>query len=276
MNIAVWTALYAELPLHEALRTLHQHGWTSFEVSTEHLVQGDSDTAAMIDAVLPIIEELGIEIPQAHGYLQADVASEDEKRRSDDLHTLRRHIALCAELGVKVVVIHPGGRGTDPTHSESERTRKLNIEAFRTLGDLAGSHDIRIGLENLTRHGTAQPEEIIGLIDDINHEAIGVTLDTSHANLVELSIPAAIRTFGSRLIATHISDNDGSGDQHRTPGSGLIDWPPVVAALREIGYNGLFNLEIPGERHKILELRALKSRHALDVAKWLTGNGANS
>lgn len=269
MNVAVWTGLYAELPLSEALRTLHDQGWASFEVSTEHLVQGDSDPGAMVDAVLPVVEELKLEIPQAHAYLQADVACENQATRKEDMKILKRHILMCAELGVKVVVIHPGGKTANPTAFESADIRRLNINAFRTLGDLAGSHDIRIGIENLVRPGAAQPEEIMGLLDDIDHETIGITLDTSHANMVGLSIPAAIWTFGSRLIATHISDNDGSGDQHRTPGSGSIDWPPIAAALRETGYEGLFNLEIPGERHKILELRALKSRHALDVAKWL-------
>ena len=180
MNIAVWTALYAELPLDEALRTLHQQGWTSFEVSTEHLVEGDSDAAAMLEAVLPAVEELNIEIPQAHAYLQADVAADDTQKRRADMETLKRHISLCADLGVKVVVIHPGGRAADPTSAESNRTRRLNVEAFRTLGDLAGSRNLKIGIENLTRIGTAQPEEVIDLIDDIDHEAIGVTLDTSH------------------------------------------------------------------------------------------------
>ena len=84
-----------------------------------------------------------------------------------------------------------------------------------------------------------------------------------------MDIPEAIQDIGSLLIATHISDNDGSGDQHLTPGSGSIEWRPIAEALRTIGYAGLFNLEIPGERHSVLELRALKSRHALEVSKWL-------
>jgi sugar phosphate isomerase/epimerase len=78
-----------------------------------------------------------------------------------------------------------------------------------------------------------------------------------------------IRELGAHLIATHISDNDGSGDQHRTPGNGSIDWPEVVRALREAGYTGLFNLEIPGERHALLPLRAFASQHACQVAEWL-------
>jgi len=86
---------------------------------------------------------------------------------------------------------------------------------------------------------------------------------------MKVDLPTLIRRFGKRLLATHISDNDGSGDQHRTPGYGRIHWPPVMAALAEIGYAGPFNLEIPGARHPLMELRRLKGAHALTIARWL-------
>ncbi|TFG69919.1 MAG: sugar phosphate isomerase/epimerase [Anaerolineales bacterium] len=58
------------------------------------------------------------------------------------------------------------------------------------------------------------------LLEAIVHPALGITLDTSHANLANLDIPAAI-VMSPRLYATHISDNDGSGDQHLTPGNAI-------------------------------------------------------
>jgi sugar phosphate isomerase/epimerase len=172
-------------------------------------------------------------------------------------------------LGVRNLVVHPGGRQGATTRVERDLTLALNVEAFRRLGDLAGERGIRIGLENLARRGASMPYELLDLLAAIDHRAIGITLDTSHANIVGLDFPATIRELGPHLIATHISDNDGSGDQHRTPGSGTIDWPAVMEALREAKYEGLFNLEIPGERHALLPLRALASQHACQVAEWL-------
>ena len=127
---------------------------------------------------------------------------------------------------------------------------------------------MRIGLENLVRR-FGSPYELLDLIEAIDHPAIGITFDTSHAHVVGLDLPATIREFAPYLIATHISDNDGSGDQHRTPGNAEIDWLAVMPAFRDVGYEGLFNLEIPGERHAILPLRALQSRLACQVAGWL-------
>ena len=271
MGPAIWTALYAELPLDEALRTLHGHGWQAFEASTEHLVEIESagEPVAGIERTLSCLRELDLSMPQAHALLQADVAAFDAERRREDLGRLSAHIEIAAQLGVCNVVIHPGGRQEATTQAERDRVLALNVEAFRRLGDLAGERGVRIGLENLARRGASMPYEMLDLLAAIDHRAIGITLDTSHANMIGLNCAAAIRALGPHLIATHISDNDGSGDQHRTPGRGTIDWPEVVEALREVEYAGLFNLEIPGERHAVLPLRALASQHARKVAEWL-------
>jgi sugar phosphate isomerase/epimerase len=267
----MWTALYAEYPLHEALEILYDQGWRAFECSTEHLVRIETaqDADQQIERVRQCLDELQITMPQGHGLLHADVADPDAERRREDLACLSRQIEVAARLGIRVLVIHPGGRRGAATIAERDQVRWHNIEAFRRLGDQAGAHGMRIGLENLMRAGASLPYEVLDLVAAIDHPAIGVTLDTSHANVVGLDLPKAIGAFGPYLIATHISDNDGSGDQHRTPGNGNIDWPPVVRALREAEYHGLFNLEIPGERHAVLPLRMLKSRHACEVAAWL-------
>jgi sugar phosphate isomerase/epimerase len=272
MQPAIWTAMYAEQPLDEALRTLHGHGWTAFEASTEHMVaiERDETPEARVEEVRACLSELGLAMPQAHALLKADVAHRDEQKRQKHVGRLARHIDIAAQLGVKVIVIHPGGRQMATTRAEWQRDWTLNVQTFRQLGDLAGERGVRIGLENLMARYRA-PYELLDLIAAIDHPAIGVTFDTSHANVVGLDVAAAVGEFGPLLVATHISDNDGSGDQHRTPGNGQIDWPAVVEALRAVGYAGLFDLEIPGERHALLALRAEQSRLACQVAEWLVG-----
>jgi sugar phosphate isomerase/epimerase len=271
MEPAIWTALYAELPLHEALQTLNAHGWRAFEASTEHLVQIElaDEPETHTEQARRCLQELDLSMPQAHALLHADVAAADPERRQEDTRRLMAHIDIAAQLGVCNLVIHPGGRQGAITRAERDRILAFNVEAFQRLGDWAGERGVRIGLENLARRGASMPYEMLDLLAAIDHPAVGFTLDTSHANMIGLDPATLIRELGSYLIATHISDNDGSGDQHRTPGNGSINWPAVVRALREVGYEGLFNLEIPGERHALLPLRAFASQHACQVAQWL-------
>jgi sugar phosphate isomerase/epimerase len=270
---AIWTGIFHKLPLHEAFRALKAGGWSAFEISTEHLaaIETAADSGARVDEALRAMADLSIRVPQAHAHLAANVASPDAAVRASDIRLLRAHMALAARLGVKTVVIHPGKGEGMTTRAERARSRACNVEVFRRLGDEASAAGMRIGLENMMRWGFASPHEMLELLEAIDHSAVGFTLDTSHAHAAGFNLPEYAREMGDRLFATHISDNDGSGDQHRVPGSGTIAWGPFLAALRETGYDGIFNLEIPGERHVEPGIQALKLEHARRVAEWLVG-----
>ncbi len=274
---AIWTALYAELPLPAALATLAGHGWRAFEVSTEHFceLEASGQQAALVDQVRQTCQTHGLRLPQGHALLPANVAHPDPARRADDCRRLRAHLRLASELGVRTVVVHPGMLPRTTTRAERREEIRLNVEAWRELGELAGELGCRLALENMTRRGFCAPAELLELLAAIDSPAVGIAFDSSHAHMTrDLDLAAAIAEFGPRLWATHLSDNDGSGDQHRTPGNGTIDWPALMAALAAIDYDGLVNLEIPGERHAVVPLRALKSRHALAVAAWLVAAAA--
>ena len=113
---------------------------------------------------------------------------------------------------------------------------------------------------------------MLQLLDAIDRPNVAINFDTSHANVVTLDIPSEIRAYGSSLRGTHISDNDGSGDQHRIPGEGTINWPAVVEALGDIHYHGPFNLEVGGARHAIPALTDMRSHLARKAALFLLGH----
>jgi len=283
MPPAIWTGIYAAKNTCDTLRALRAMGWQWFELSTEHLhqIEQHSRQQEQIGAVRAALEELGARMPQAHAHLEADIAHPDESRREADMERIRRELICCADLGVEYVVLHPG---TGEGHSSPEELRpiyQLDLQNLSRLADQAGELGVRIGLENTMdysggRHFGARPSELLDLLADLDHPALGICVDTSHAHVQKLDIGAAIREFGQHLCATHISDNDGSGDQHLTPGKGTINWPAVMAAFKEIGYQGIFNLEIPGESEfgtpptpEVLEARI---RGAFEVAQRLVSS----
>ena len=87
--------------------------------------------------------------------------------------------------------------------------------------------------------------------------AIGLSFDPSHLLWLGIEdIPGLIREFGGRIY--HVDGKDaeivrdrlrrqgilGSGWwRYRLPGNGELDWPAIVAALREIGYDGTITIE---------------------------------
>lgn len=180
----------------------------------------------------------------------------------------------CAALGVRDVVIHPGGAHAEP--SETQRVFDLNVQSFRRLGEHASSLELRIGVENMRGsdsgpHFGAHPSDLLDLIAAVDIPALGITFDTSHTHIAGLDLAAAVRECGNALWCTHISDCDGTADQHLTPGNGTIEWPPLMKALREAGFAGALNFEIPGERAPTRDLLSLKLQYARRVADWLMG-----
>ncbi len=284
MYPGIWTAMYYRgIDTCEALRRLHALGWSWFELSTEHLeeLEQHPQQAAELDRVRQTLTDLDLHLPQAHGYISANLAHPDAETRARHTELLLRQLAVCQALGIENVVIHPGTGEGYATPEERRVIFDCNAEAFRVLGDRAGELGLRIGLENMLEwrgqriQFGSTAEELLEFLAALDHPALGITFDSSHANAKGLDLPATVRAFGEKLICTHLSDNDGSGDQHRTPGNGKIDWPGVMTALREIGYDGMLNLEIPGEEHPVEALQALKVQHALRVAEWLVkGAGA--
>ncbi len=265
----MWTSIYIEDSLADALPRLHAQGWRYCELSCEHLgkLAETSREPGVIQQVQSVLDALGMQMPQAHLFLQANIASSDEEKRYADLTRVLNELEVCAELGVRNAVIHPGGDASD-------ELRSLRVNQFKILAERAEKVQVRIAIENMMdgkdvlRYGS-RIGELHELIDAVGSDMLGICFDTSHANVQKLDIPAAVRECGDRLIATHISDNDGSGDQHKTPGYARIDWVPVVQAMHEMGYDGVFNLEIPGERGCPPGILDLKVHHAYEVTAWL-------
>ena len=166
------------------------------------------------------------------------------------------------------------------TATKQSEQMQVNVQAFRQLGARSGELGLRIGIENLAdmfgppdrKLIGSRPDELLELIDAIGLPNVGVTIDTSHANVQKLDIPAAIRAWGDRIYCTHISGNDGTGDQHLIPGHGrfrVIDWREVMRAFADIGYDGIINLEVPGGRVLDPQLLDHNTSHALAVTESL-------
>ena len=106
--------------------------------------------------------------------------------------------------------------------------------------------------------------------------------------MLGLDVAEAVLECGDLLWATHISDNDGSGDQHRIPYNAAywgnpIDWVKVMKALKIIHYDNAFNLELLGEGISMVQkgdvwvpgncapmyIRDKKLEYTKDIVLWL-------
>ena len=254
MKLSIWTSYYAELSAEEAIRTLVENGITATELSDEHgfeLLERDPDVVATGRKFAAFAREVGMEIPQGHLWLRVKICSDP-----DALGILCKWVDLYEAIGIQNMVLHCDAM-VDSGLSHQEVVAR-NIQVLRKLAEYVKDKKITICLENLIRI-VPNVDEILEILEGIGSPRFGICLDTGHLNLNDKDQRAFILKAGDKLHALHIADNDGSGDQHMMPfNRGNIDFFGVVKTLREIGYQGIFNMEIPGERAVPMVMKAAK------------------
>lgn len=139
-------------------------------------------------------------------------------------------IHLCGSGGVDKAVLHSA---VGNCAGVSER----GLERFTMLEEKAESCGVHICYEN-----SNMPEHLAALISHAGHYH-GFCLDTGHRNCYTPD-DDLLSMYGSRLLYTHIHDNDGKSDLHYLPFDGTVDWNSVASALRKCGYSGTLNAEL--------------------------------
>ncbi|MBE6643246.1 MAG: sugar phosphate isomerase/epimerase [Ruminococcaceae bacterium] len=273
MNLSVWSSYYVELTPEDAVKRFINNGIYCSELSDEHglmLLNRGEDAVETGKTFSAFLKENNFEMPQGHLYLRVKICS-DEKA----IEALYRWIDLYEAIGIKNMVLHCDNM-IDTDLDKEQRTMK-NIEALRVLAEYIKDKDITVCLENLRPHTPTQSEivdrnadDLLYIIDRIGSDRFGICLDTGHLNLTDKNQREFIFKAGKKLKALHIANNEGETDQHMMPFSrGNVDFIDVMKALKEIGYKGLFNLEIPGERRAPLEVLDLKLHYIKEVYDYL-------
>ncbi len=256
MELSVWSSYYMELSPEDAVRELLKHGYTHMELSDEHAaVLLERDEPKVVGREFgEFCKKLGMTVSQGHLYLKVRLCNESEPA----VEILKNWLDMFIAIGIKNAVLHCDSMANAPELSKNEKMEK-NACALKQLTEYLKGTELSICLENL-RGCNRDADEILWYIEKLGSENLAVCLDTGHLNLTNGDQVEFIKKVGSHLKALHIADNEGERDQHMMPfGRGNIDFFSVVAALKNIGYKGLFNLEIPGESHgKPTELKGYK------------------
>ena len=258
-----------------------QHGWQAVELHDihGHMLLKDRDPERIGIEFKGFAADHGVSFPQGHLYvarrdletgqtLWFDLVPEDDKALTQAIDEIKRWIDFFNALGVKAGVLHPGGSALERLGWSPERVLARRVEALGALAEYAKGGPTVICLENLSEFGIPTVAGLLQVISQVQSDSIAICLDTGHAHLSGASIPAFIAEAGDRLQALHVGDNGGQTDDHLLPyGHGTIEWEPVLEALRENGYSGPFNLEVPGENKCPEPIRVAKLVYALELAE---------
>ncbi len=209
-------------------------------------------------AALEPFEHITVHLPYARdmNYIAPD-ADEAVKR-------LETAMDAAEFLGAKLAVLHPQPSGAD-LYADWDAA----VGRIREWGAAAADKGFQFACE------TAMPNSVPDLVrfqEEIGHDNVGVTLDVGHqARFRELAhiapeergSPQGVRAYndlnirivealGDKLLHVHTHDIEpDTWAEHKPLVHGFIDYPRLIAKLREARFGGVLMFEIGGETEKM-------------------------
>lgn len=248
---------YNEKLYYEQLEVYKNYGFSHVEFS--HVFQLDEAAAKRLKQRAM---ELGITIWSVHSWHLNDLTSEALALYNNQQE---HHAKIAGALGASVMVCHlPNVKNR---HGDLQRS----VTILTMVADHCRKYGVRLAIE-VCEDGDV--EHIMKVIDTLNRPDVGMNVDTGHVMWCSKIQPSkVIRLCGSRIISLHLQDNYGANDDHQMPGLGLIDWPAVIKALKDVGYKGPLIMEMgySGKKHRsVPELRTYeKEKELVQGGAWL-------
>jgi sugar phosphate isomerase/epimerase len=114
-------------------------------------------------------------------------------------------------------------------------------EALNELGEYASKYNVPLIYEPLNRYETNLITTIadgVELMKSLSTDNVKLLADLFHMNIEEANLAEAIRVGKGYIGHVHFVDSN-----RRPAGLGHMDYAPIAAALKEIGYDGYASVE---------------------------------
>jgi len=208
-----------------------------------------------------LAKRLGLQVC-VHSVTNAvNVAWTNSRIRKESLSQIKEAIEFTYDVGAELLTIHPGWKDMYGYRYPDE-AYALAIEGHCELAEVASDYGIRIAIENMPPFWLAfctDAKEAHDMIQAVNRENVGLTLDVGHANLLGAkAIEEFVTTINDRIFLIHIHDNDGKKDQHRVIGEGTVDFHQLISLLEQ----AKLNVPLSIESHSLDDL--IKSKENLE------------
>jgi sugar phosphate isomerase/epimerase len=246
MRFAICNELFEGWPWERVCEFVRPLGYEGLEVAPFTLADSAEQVSPGRRAELRrAAESRGVEVLGLHWLLVRPpglyITHPDPAVRRRTADYFRQLVDLCADLGGKVMVIgSPKQRSLLPGVSH-EQALAYAREVFRPSLDPAARRGVTLAFEPL---GPAETDFVstaaaaIELARQLDHPAFRINLDVKAMSSEPRPVADVIRA--SKGYVAHVQVND---PNLLGPGMGEVKYEPIVAALREIGYDGWLSVE---------------------------------
>jgi sugar phosphate isomerase/epimerase len=156
-------------------------------------------------------------------------------------------IDIAVELGSDCVSLWSG---VVRDGADEETVFARLVEGLRPVVQYAGERRMTLAFEPEPGMFIDTMARYAMLLERIDAPHFRLTLDIGHLHCSgETPLADYVRQWGSRIANVHVEDMRAGVHEHLMFGEGEIDFPPVIAALAQSGYQGGLYVELSRHSH---------------------------
>jgi hexulose-6-phosphate isomerase len=217
-------------------------------------VEIDSPSNLNLDELVQARDATGIVI---HGVIDSahwrdTLSHPDPAVRARGLKALETALNDAKTVGADTVLLVPGVVNNEVTYEQCYERSQAEIRKALPLAEKLG---VKIAIEVVWNNFITKPEQLVQYVDDFQSPWVGAYFDCS--NMIKYGVPSAewIRTLGKRMLKMDFKgysvakakaeNNEWKGFEVGI-GEGDENWPEILKACAEVGYNGWATAEVRG------------------------------
>jgi sugar phosphate isomerase/epimerase len=229
-----------------ACRTMKAAGYTGVEIApftlADHL---DELSAGRRRELRDIMRSEGLEFAGLHWLLITPkwlhVTTSDAGVRGKSWAYMLKLIDFCADLGKGIMVFgSPKQRGAQG--NTAQEARKHLASGLASVAAHAGERGVTILIESLPGKDTDVVntlDDAVRMVEEIGHPAIQTMFDYHNTTDEKEPLEVLVRRHFRYIKHIHINEMDG-----RHPGTGSLDFMPVLKVLADLKYSRWVSLEV--------------------------------
>ena len=204
-----------------------------------------------LDAIRSAADENGLQIACCCSKM---ITLVEPELRKEFIAGLRESIQAAKKLNCKSLILQTGNDSGKPRAFQ----RESMVTVLKESAEIVQAEGITLLVEPLNLkvdhmgYFLWKSDEAYEIIDEIGSESVKILFDIYHQQISEGDLIQNIRAGGSRIGHFHAAGNPGRHEL--SPGE--INYPAVIKAICETGYDKFFGLEYFPEKEPVESLRA--------------------
>ena len=150
-------------------------------------------------------------------------------------------VADCAQFEFPTMVVH--------LPDEDNPYNALGLDRIKSIAEKAEQLGVNVAMENLRNLSN-----LAYVLEQVDSLRIGFCYDCGH-HYRYYPDDDLLSMYGSRMMALHLHDNNGSYAQHGLPFDGTIDWSKTMKKISKTDYSGSTAIEAMNWDYKDLSAK---------------------